>query len=310
MAVADRRKAAEAALQNPNVQAFLDVIADAEGASQGYNTAFGGGRIASLADHPRQRYTFQQTDGKRNTTTAAGRYQFLERTWDDVAKQLGLQDFSPQSQDLAAVELLRRNGSLDALQRGDFGQAVERSGGTWASLPSSPYAQPTRSQDFISQALQRAQGSARPVAPQGASTAASIDQLVAQLMGSAPGAPTSNAAPAQSAVPSTTDLLSQVRDLTASAAPEELAPPQIETPQWATQLQQAQSQAALAMTPADVEPAQTDDWTQQLLESGLANVADEARSNAVASFLGEEPIRRVPLPPALEQAIMRAIASA
>lgn len=304
MAAADRLSAARAALQDPNVRAFLDVIADAEGVNHGYNTLFGNEVIQSLDDHPRERRAFRETTGKRNTTTAAGRYQFLERTWDDVAGQLGLPDFSPQSQDLAAVELLRRNGALESLQQGDFNRAVQQSGSTWASLPSSPYAQPTRSQDFIAQAVQRARGSAmtQPMPSEGS---ANIDQLVAQLMGSAP---QSNAPAAQ--VPSTTDLLSQVRDLTASAAPEELAPPQIETPQWATELQAAQAQAQDATTLAAVEPDGADDWTQQLLQSGLSNMADEARSNAVASFLGEEPVRRQPLPAALEQAIMRAIASA
>lgn len=141
-------------LQHPNVRQFLDVISAAEGTDvNGYKTAFGGGAIDSLADHPRKAYNFTQTDGKQNKTTAAGRYQFLQPTWDDVSKQLGLQDFGPQSQDLAAVELLRRNGALPALMNGDFNTAVQKSGTTWASLPSSPYAQPKRSQGFMEKAL-------------------------------------------------------------------------------------------------------------------------------------------------------------
>ena len=309
MAAADRLRAAQAALQNPNVQAFLGVIADAEGVNHGYNTLFGNEVIQSLEDHPRARRTFRETTGKRNTTTAAGRYQFLEKTWDDVAGQLGLPDFSPESQDLAAVELLRRNGALQSLQQGDFAKAVQQSGSTWASLPSSPYAQPTRSAAFIDQALQRARGNAQPVAPVAgqAVNAAQIDQLVAQLMGQMPG---SNAAPAAQPLESTQDLLSQVRDLTATPTPEALAPPQIETPAWASQLQAMTQQANEATTLSEPEPEQADAWTQQLLSSGLDNLADEARSNAVASFLGEDPVRRVPLPPALEQAIMRAITSA
>lgn len=152
--------------QNPNVRQFLDAIAQAEGTT-GYDTAFGGGTIPSLDDHPRQLYDFTQTDGQRNKTSAAGRYQFLQKTWDDVASQLGLSDFGPQSQDIAAVELLRRNGALEPLLQGDFDTAVQRSGSTWASLPSSPYAQPKRSPGFIASALDKAAEMAFPAAQAG-----------------------------------------------------------------------------------------------------------------------------------------------
>lgn len=152
--------------QNPNVRRFLDVIAQAEGTT-GYDTAFGGGTIPSLADHPRQLHSFTQTDGRANKTSAAGRYQFLQGTWDDVAGRLGLTDFGPQSQDIAAVELLRRNGSLEPLLQGDFQTALDRSGTTWASLPSSPYAQPKRSPGFIAGALDKASEMVFPAAHAG-----------------------------------------------------------------------------------------------------------------------------------------------
>lgn len=149
--------------QNPNVRRFLDVISQAEGTT-GYNTAFGGGTIPSLDDHPRQLHDFTQTDGKANKTSAAGRYQFLQGTWDDVAGKLGLTDFGPQSQDIAAVELLRRNGSLEPLLAGDFDTAIKKSGSTWASLPSSPYAQPKRSDGFIANAFNKAADMVFPAA--------------------------------------------------------------------------------------------------------------------------------------------------
>lgn len=135
---------------NPNVQNFLGLISKAEGTDRyGHATAFGGGMLDNLSDHPRKLYDFTQTDGKANKTSAAGKYQFLQPTWDDVSKQLGLQDFSPESQDLAAVELLRRNGALEDVLKGDYHAAAKKSGGTWASLPSSPYAQPKRTAGFI-----------------------------------------------------------------------------------------------------------------------------------------------------------------
>ncbi|MFW7342864.1 glycoside hydrolase family 104 protein [Pollutimonas sp. H1-120] len=152
--------------QDPKVRKFLDVIAQAEGTT-GYDTAFGGGTIPSLADHPRQLHSFTQTDGKANKTSAAGRYQFLQGTWDDVAGKLGLTDFGPESQDLAAIELMRRNGALDAVLAGDFDTAIQKSGSTWASLPSSPYAQPKRPDGFISNALDKAATMVFPAAQAG-----------------------------------------------------------------------------------------------------------------------------------------------
>jgi muramidase (phage lysozyme) len=132
-------------LNNPNARQMLDIIAKAEGVKHGYNTMFGNQRINSLQSHPNIRKSFVQTDGKSNVTTAAGRYQFLKGTWDGVARQYGLKDFSPRNQDIAALALMAQNGSLPYVLKGDFQTAVKKSGGTWASLPSSPYAQPKRS---------------------------------------------------------------------------------------------------------------------------------------------------------------------
>ncbi|MEB3793849.1 MULTISPECIES: hypothetical protein [unclassified Acinetobacter] len=135
----------EKLLGSPNVQKMLDLIANAEGVQHGYNTLFGNERLDDLSSHPNIKKQFKQTDGQVKNTTAAGRYQFLKDTWDGVAKDLGLKDFSPKNQDIAAVALLAQNGALPSVLKGDFKTAVQKSGSTWASLPSSPYAQPKRS---------------------------------------------------------------------------------------------------------------------------------------------------------------------
>lgn len=135
----------EKLLKAPNVQKMLDLIANAEGVKYGYNTLFGNERLDDLSSHPNIKKQFKQTDGQVKNTTAAGRYQFLKDTWDGVANQLGLKDFSPKNQDIAAVALLAQNGALPSVLKGDFKTAVQKSGVTWASLPSSPYAQPKRS---------------------------------------------------------------------------------------------------------------------------------------------------------------------
>lgn len=161
--------------KDERVRRFLDAIGSAEGTdTHGYNTAFGGGKLESLADHPRQLHDFTQTDGAPNKTSAAGRYQFLQNTWDDVAGTLGLKDFGPENQDIAAVELLRRNGALPAVLAGDYDTAIKKSGATWASLPSSPYAQPKRSAGFMANALDKAAAAVFPSA-QAAPAPAKID---------------------------------------------------------------------------------------------------------------------------------------
>ncbi|MBP3945116.1 glycoside hydrolase family 104 protein [Psychrobacter sp. K31L] len=148
------RKQLEQALQNPNVRKFLDLISYTEGTQgNGYRTAFGGGKLNSLNDHPRYLKSFTQTDGKSNKTSAAGRYQFVSKTWDGVARQYGLRDFSPQNQDLGAVALLFQRGAIPALLKGDYQTAIKKTGDEWASLPSSNYKQNKRSWDNVNKFL-------------------------------------------------------------------------------------------------------------------------------------------------------------
>ncbi|MQZ31934.1 glycoside hydrolase family 104 protein [Acinetobacter haemolyticus] len=158
------RQQYEQMLSNPNVRKMLDLIAKTEGVAHGYNTLFGNQRIENLSAHPNIRKQFTRKDGKIEYTTAAGRYQFIIPTWRNLAKQLGLSDFSPRSQDIGAVALLAQNGALPYVLKGDYLNAVKRSGSTWASLPSAPerYSQPKRGWDFVNQSL----GSQTPQAQQ------------------------------------------------------------------------------------------------------------------------------------------------
>lgn len=133
-------------LAGANVAAFLDMLAVSEGTAgrgdRGYNVLFGGGTFDSYADHPRQLITRTFGNGLTVTSSAAGRYQFLRRTWDDLAPRLGLPDFSPASQDLAACELIRQRGAMADVEAGRFTDAVRKCAPTWASLPGAGYGQP------------------------------------------------------------------------------------------------------------------------------------------------------------------------
>lgn len=168
-----RRQQAESLANDPRIRAFLDTISKAEGAN--YDTLFGGGKFADFGAHPNQRIT-RMLGGKPLTSTAAGRYQFLSRTWQGLVSSLGLTDFSPRSQDLGAIELLRQRGVLDNILNGDIAGALAGANREWASLPGSPYGQPTkRAADlvrFYSSRLGAANGGSAGVMPPAVSAAA------------------------------------------------------------------------------------------------------------------------------------------
>lgn len=131
-----------AALQSPRVRAFLRVIREGESSQtdEAYRTVVGGGVFQSYDDHPRRLIDLPSLGVK---STAAGAYQFLARTWDGCREALGLPDFSPASQDLAAVYLIHGRGALDDVLAGDIATAIGKCAKEWASLPGSPYGQPT-----------------------------------------------------------------------------------------------------------------------------------------------------------------------
>jgi muramidase (phage lysozyme) len=128
-----------------NLRAFLYLIRHCEGTAgeNGYRTLFGGELFDSFADHPRRAIT-KSLGGKPLTSTAAGGYQFLARTWDECAKALHLPDFSPESQDRAAIFLIKRRGALGDVEAGRIEAAIKKCNREWASLPGSPYGQPVK----------------------------------------------------------------------------------------------------------------------------------------------------------------------
>lgn len=125
-----------------NIRKFLNFLSKAEGAS--YNTVVGGGSFSDFSKHPR----IVGLVTKDGPSTAAGAYQITASTYDDVASKLGIKDFSERSQDQIAIELIRRNGALQDVAQGNWNAAINKLGGTWASLPSSPYNQPKKSMEW------------------------------------------------------------------------------------------------------------------------------------------------------------------
>ena len=131
--------------EQQNVQAFLRTIRVAEGTAggNGYSMLFGGDTFTGFADHPRVLVT-RTSNGTPITSSAAGAYQILRRTWDGVRVKLGLPDFSPASQDRAAVELIRQRGALADVRAGRFADAINKCRKEWASLPGAGYGQPEK----------------------------------------------------------------------------------------------------------------------------------------------------------------------
>jgi muramidase (phage lysozyme) len=114
-----------------NVTAMLDLVAWAEGTDDRYDISYTGQSFTDFADHPRKLFTANGV-----SSDAAGRYQFLSPTWDSLKAKLNLPDFSPASQDKAAIQLMKDAGCYGAAVRGDVQSFADRCWSQWASLHS------------------------------------------------------------------------------------------------------------------------------------------------------------------------------
>ncbi|MDQ3800207.1 MAG: peptidoglycan-binding protein [Acidobacteriota bacterium] len=141
----------EELLRDPRVRAMLDAIAYAEGTRNNgdygrvvngtvlgpsnpnapYDRSLVGRRNVVVNDFSRHPNLAVRWANGQPPSSAAGRYQFLYRTW----QGLNMPDFSPRSQDLAAIKLMQRRGMIEPLLRGDFAGAIHRGAPEWASLP-------------------------------------------------------------------------------------------------------------------------------------------------------------------------------
>lgn len=160
-------------LKHPNVRKFLELLAKAEGAE--YNTITGSKYVMKgYEKHP----AFVGLRTKDGISTAAGRYQITKTTYDRVAKILGLSDFTPQTQDKIAIYLMKEKGVLDDIKNANYQVAINGLGGTWASLPSSPYKQHKRSQEWMNQAMAELKMNTQAAAPAKSESNIPIQNLI------------------------------------------------------------------------------------------------------------------------------------
>ncbi|ESS71649.1 hypothetical protein MGMO_93c00070 [Methyloglobulus morosus KoM1] len=134
---------AEELVLHQKIKAMLEVLAFTEGTGNDYGKIVEGTVISSplhpelvgkknvsvtdLSQHPN---ILVQVNANLKSS-AAGRYQFLKKTWD----KLEMPDFQPKSQDIAAVKLMKKRKMIQPLLSGDLHSAVFRGSQEWASLP-------------------------------------------------------------------------------------------------------------------------------------------------------------------------------
>lgn len=134
----------DASITSPAARAFLDTVADKESGGQ-YNVSYGGGHFQDYSAHPGSSSVITSGPNQGRTSSAAGRYQFTQSTWQEASKALGLKDFSPESQDKAAWWLAQRDynklthrdlsgdiNSTDPQVRANIASTLKK---TWTSLP-------------------------------------------------------------------------------------------------------------------------------------------------------------------------------
>ena len=118
---------------NPNLDAFLKLIRKAE-SNDDYRALVGGGRFSDFSDHPAITGEFAGIQGPSGLTTAAGAYQITRTTWKDLGGIGRYGDFLPYSQDLAAIDLIKRRGALPDINAGNFQQAVTKLRNEWEAF--------------------------------------------------------------------------------------------------------------------------------------------------------------------------------
>jgi muramidase (phage lysozyme) len=115
-------------LSHDNVTAFLRVIRQGESNQTEDAYTVLNGNIDHLHPPP---WVHPERVGTGGTSTAAGAYQIIKGTWSGLVKQYGFEDFSPRSQDMAAVALIAGRRALEDVLRGDPNAAVRKLRDEW-----------------------------------------------------------------------------------------------------------------------------------------------------------------------------------
>lgn len=133
---AGRRDENRVYLKQPNVRAFLRALCYCLGGG----VDFLDGAIRGRRNDP-WRFTDFSTHpgpGHDGRSTAAGLYRITREAWQEVGARMDLSDFSADTQELIAVEMLRQLGVLGKIQAGDIDATLSLAGAAWPGLPKAP----------------------------------------------------------------------------------------------------------------------------------------------------------------------------
>lgn len=136
---------------DPKIKAFLDTIAFSEGTStspvtrnNGYDvivTGVDGPHVfTDYTDHP---FAHGGSVAVKHglISTAAGRYQLLAHYWNDYRFKLHLANYSPESQDVVALQQMKERDAFQPLLMGNVPNAITACSNIWASFPGNKYGQ-------------------------------------------------------------------------------------------------------------------------------------------------------------------------
>ncbi|MEC4983227.1 MAG: glycoside hydrolase family protein [Oscillatoria sp. PMC 1068.18] len=135
---------------DPYLRALMRTISASEAnVPQPYRVIYGGEQVRDLSRHPNHCVTIVSGPNAGNCSTAAGRYQFLNRTWYEKAQRYHPRpfgfwiwqgySFEPQYQDAVVYAWLsdRQAWGVDIsqlLKQGQVTQVLRLLSGTWTSL--------------------------------------------------------------------------------------------------------------------------------------------------------------------------------
>lgn len=136
---------------DPHLRALMRTISASEAnVRRPYHVLHGGGAAQQLDMHPNRCVGIRRGPNKGNCSTAAGRYQLLNATWQGLASRYHPQDrpvtgvpfvpsFEPEFQDAVVLAWLSdpKAWGMDiagALREGQITSVLRRLSGTWTSL--------------------------------------------------------------------------------------------------------------------------------------------------------------------------------
>lgn len=135
---------------DPYIRALMRTITASEAnVSRPYNVIYGGKQVKDLSKHPQLCVTIVAGPNTGNCTTAAGRYQMLDFTWNETAQRYHPHpsgfwrwksySFEAKYQDAVVYAWLSDSQAWDVdipdlLRQGEITQVLQLLSGTWTSL--------------------------------------------------------------------------------------------------------------------------------------------------------------------------------